>query len=47
MQLVPDCQNLYKNTFEYFVPPAVPGDKQAVALDVCVDYLCAPSPRRL
>ena len=36
-----DQQNLYYNSFKYFVPSPVPGCNKSVALAECIDFLGA------
>jgi hypothetical protein len=40
-QTVPDCQNLYKNTFLYHSASAVPDAPKHVPLDECVAFIGA------
>ena len=42
-QTVPDCQNLYKNTFLYHSASAVPDAPKHVPLDECVAFIGAPT----
>jgi hypothetical protein len=38
---VPDCQNLYRNTFNYHTASAVPGAPKQVPLEECVAFIGA------